>query len=66
MNFANFMNRLWGVHHNSEKLRQMLIQHSDSKNPKMAMLAQSQLLLVDAHREELRELIKELYAEGID
>lgn len=66
MNFANFMNRLWGVHNNSEKLRVMLIQRSQDNNPEMAILAQSQLLLVDAHREELRELIKELYAEGID
>jgi hypothetical protein len=60
------MSRLWGVHRNGEKMKRLLLIYSHHPNPHVALLAQAQLAITEQHLDELCELAKEIYGEGID
>ncbi len=66
MNFAVFMDKLWRVHRNGEQMKRLPLMHSHSTNPEVALLAQAQIVIIEQHLDELCELTKELYGEGID
>lgn len=66
MNFAVFMDKLWRVHRNGEQMKRLPLMHSQSANPEVALLAQAQIVIIEQHLDELCELTKELYGEGID